>query len=245
MSRQPIYAEVTAELRRRIETGRYPVGGRLPIEVELSQEFEVSRSTIRMALAALEEARLIERKQGSGTRVLARRAPVRYVQTAATEADILRYASETTLDFLAPPRPASVLDARRLQLGDPEQWVCLRGVRRNVHPSPPIGLSTIFLRGEHARAVTRGGKRAKRALFATVTQAHGFELSYIDQQITATLLADDEAMLLDAAVGMPALAVVRRYFSEGLGLFQLAESVHPADRFSYAVRLEREHSPLL
>ena len=78
----------------------------------------------------------------------------------------------------------------------------------------------------------------------TLSEAHGLTLTHIDQEITATLLAPDEADLLDAAAGVPALALVRRYFSEEVGLFQIAESVHPADRFSYAVRLERERSAL-
>jgi GntR family transcriptional regulator len=244
MSRQPFYVDVTNELRRRIEAGEYPVGGRLPTENALTDEFDVSRSTIRQALAALEEAGLIDRRQGSGTRVLARTAPVRYVQTVASEADVLRYASETVLDFLGPPAPVPVGEARRLHLGDPEPWVRLRGIRRSVQAAPPLGLSTIFLRAEHAKAITQRGMRSQRALFVTLSEAFGLTVTHVDQEITATLLAPDEADLLDAATGAPALAVVRRYFSEEAGLFQIAESVHPADRFSYAVRLERERSPL-
>jgi GntR family transcriptional regulator len=64
MSRQPRYLDVTNELRRRIETGTYPLGGRLPTETQLTAEFDVSRSTIRQALAAIEDAGLIDRRQG-------------------------------------------------------------------------------------------------------------------------------------------------------------------------------------
>jgi DNA-binding GntR family transcriptional regulator len=244
MSKRPRYVEVTSELRRRVETGEYAVGTRLPTETQLTEEFDVSRSTIRQALAAMEEAGLIDRRQGSGTRVLARRAPVRYVQTAGSEGDILRYAAETVLDIVGPAGAVSVSDARRLHLGDPDQWVRVRGVRRDPHVLPPLGITTLYVRASHADAALRGGPRSREAIFAKIAQAHSLTLSLIEQEITATLLTDDEAEVLDAAPGGPALAVVRRYHSEECGLFEVAESVHPADRFSHAVRLERERSPL-
>src|ERR1700730_6284596 len=102
MSSPPRYLDVTSELLERIESGAYPVGGRLPTEAQLTEEFNVSRSTIRLALSAIEEAGLIDRRQGSGTRVLAQHPPVRYVLSASTEDDILRYATQTVLDFLGP-----------------------------------------------------------------------------------------------------------------------------------------------
>jgi GntR family transcriptional regulator len=243
VSRQPRYVDVTNELRRRIASGAYPVGARLPTETRLTEEFGVSRSTVRQALSAIEDAGLIDRRQGSGTRVLARSSPVRYVQTGGAESDILRYASETVLDVVSAAVPVPVLDARRLNLGDPERWVRVRGVRRDVQVRPPLGLTTVFLWAHHADVV-RPGQRCRGALFARVAQRQGLTVSHIEQEITATLLAGEEAEALDAVAGGPALLVVRRYVSEEVGLFEVAESVHPAERFSYAVRLERERPPL-
>jgi DNA-binding GntR family transcriptional regulator len=243
-AKRPRYVEVTDELRRRVESGEYAVGERLPTETQLTEEFDVSRSTIRQALAAMEEAGLIDRRQGSGTRVLARRAPVRYVQTASSEGDILRYAAETVLDIVGAPGAVSVADARRLHLGDPDRWVRVRGVRRDPDVLPPLGLTMLYVRAAHVDAALRDRPRSREAIFAKIADAHGLTVSRIEQEITATLLTDEEADVLDAAAGGPALAVVRRYHSEECGLFEVAESVHPADRFSHAVRLERERSPL-
>jgi DNA-binding GntR family transcriptional regulator len=169
---------------------------------------------------------------------------VRYVQTAASEADILRYAAETVLDIIDPPTEVLLVDARRLRLGDPDHWVSLRGIRRDLQLGPPLGLTTLYLRAAHVEAVLRDGPRTRGALFARIAREHRLTVSRIEQEITASLLAASEADLLDAAPGGPALAVVRRYVSEEVGVFQIAESVHPAERFSYAVRLERERSPL-
>ena len=58
--------------RRRVDRGAHPrrrVGGREPTPsgMELGRSFEVSRSTLRLALAELEERGLITRDQGRGT----------------------------------------------------------------------------------------------------------------------------------------------------------------------------------
>jgi GntR family transcriptional regulator len=62
-----LYAQIAELLKQEIAAGAYEPSGRLPSEQELVQRFGVSRVTVRLALGALEEQRLVERKQGKGT----------------------------------------------------------------------------------------------------------------------------------------------------------------------------------
>jgi len=64
------YKQASTVLLERLKDGRYPVGGRMPTEDELAKQFEVSRVTIRRALDILVQDGFLERKQGSGYRVL-------------------------------------------------------------------------------------------------------------------------------------------------------------------------------
>jgi len=64
------YKEASNILIGRLKDGRYPVGGRMPTEDELARQFEVSRVTIRRALDILVQDGFLERKQGSGYRVI-------------------------------------------------------------------------------------------------------------------------------------------------------------------------------
>lgn len=73
------YQQIAAELRARIEAGTYDSA--LPTEFVLSETCQVSRQTVRKALAVLVEEGLIERKQGSGSRLLPRQAPARRRRT--------------------------------------------------------------------------------------------------------------------------------------------------------------------
>lgn len=61
--------QVEELLRGRIRDGTYAPGSRIPSESELSDEFGVSRATLRTVLAKLSVNGLILRKQGDGTYV--------------------------------------------------------------------------------------------------------------------------------------------------------------------------------
>ena len=51
----PLYKQLEEKLQKEIETGERPAGSRLPTENELSETYNVSRVTVRKALAGLSE----------------------------------------------------------------------------------------------------------------------------------------------------------------------------------------------
>lgn len=65
-----LYARVARDLAVAIAEGTYPVGRRLPSERELTQQFAVSRPTVREAIIALELDGLVEVRTGSGVYVI-------------------------------------------------------------------------------------------------------------------------------------------------------------------------------
>lgn len=63
----PLHQEVETELRRRIIAGEILPGQKMSPELELAEEFNVSRTTIRHALISLESHGYVERIHGRGT----------------------------------------------------------------------------------------------------------------------------------------------------------------------------------
>ena len=71
MSEKPrLYTSVLEKMLDLIDSGEFPVGGRLPPERELAERFNVSRPTIREAIIALEVLGRVQVKTGSGIYVL-------------------------------------------------------------------------------------------------------------------------------------------------------------------------------
>src|SRR5262249_27667509 len=70
----PKYAQVVAEIKRRIEHGDYPPGSLLPSEHQLVHDFRVSRPTVVKALSAQRQDGWIDTQQGKGSFVRGRPA---------------------------------------------------------------------------------------------------------------------------------------------------------------------------
>lgn len=64
---KPLYKQLEDQLKEEIDTGKRKAGSRLPTENELSTTYNVSRVTVRKALAGLSELGYLNRKSGKGT----------------------------------------------------------------------------------------------------------------------------------------------------------------------------------
>ncbi|MCB8877481.1 UTRA domain-containing protein [Acidisoma silvae] len=69
---QPHYQRLKTFVVREIETGRLRPGDRIPSELDLMKQFQVSRMTANRALRELQQAGAVSRIQGVGTFVSAR-----------------------------------------------------------------------------------------------------------------------------------------------------------------------------
>lgn len=65
------YEDIVKQIRNLVEKGRLKRGDQLPTERELSEAFKVSRATVREAIFSLETMKLVDRRQGDGTYVIA------------------------------------------------------------------------------------------------------------------------------------------------------------------------------
>ncbi|HEV7665798.1 MAG TPA: FadR/GntR family transcriptional regulator [Chloroflexota bacterium] len=90
VKRSRIYEHIVEQIHALIREGRWAPGDQIPPERELAERFQVSRTSVREALRALEMQGIIESKQGGGT----------FVRTADTEA-------------LVPPLAAAILRGQR------------------------------------------------------------------------------------------------------------------------------------
>ncbi len=63
----PLYTQLKEKLQAEIDSGMRKPGSKIPTEFELSRELNISRVTVRKALAVLTEMGYLERKSGKGT----------------------------------------------------------------------------------------------------------------------------------------------------------------------------------
>lgn len=136
-----LYRQIADALEKRIADGEFASGDKLPTERELAASYSVSRTCVREALLALEIARLVSIRVGSGVYVLPPATPER--PTAVQEVD--------------QPSPTELLEARLMF--EPE--ICAAAAA-NATPQDiaHISASLTLMREEHRRAAeTERGDR--------------------------------------------------------------------------------------
>lgn len=95
----PLYYRLSSLLKKQILEGSWPVGAKLPTELQLAAQHQVSRQTVRRAKVKLEEEGLITTVQGSGSRVAdnlewrLRQEPVGKIE------DIVQHGQDTSFDL--------------------------------------------------------------------------------------------------------------------------------------------------
>jgi len=65
------YEDIVQQIQDLLARGKFKRGDQLPAERDLSEIFKVSRATVREAILSLETMRLVDRRQGDGTYVIA------------------------------------------------------------------------------------------------------------------------------------------------------------------------------
>jgi GntR family transcriptional regulator len=231
----PRYRVIAADLRAAIASGRYAPGTHLPTEQDLTVRYGVSRHTAREALQLLRQEGLIARRRGIGAIVSAADPSGGFSQALNGLSDLLQYAREARLQVRA-IRPATLADIARLATEDARGWTAIHGKR--CARGRPIALTRILVRAD--LCPPRDAIDAfEGALNELIAARSAVRPAQIDQEISAVTLTEREAEQLEAQHGAAALATVRRYRDQCGATFQASYSVHPADRFTYKMRLDR------
>lgn len=251
-SAQPLYLRIATELKSAISAGRYPLGARLPTEAELCEQFGISRFTAREAVRVLSAAGLITRRQRIGTVVAALPQDARYQHDAATVRDLFKYAQDTKLNFTSiGKRALSAVQAKDFGVNPGAQWIFATGIRnqarsstavakagRKVPGPPPICITRLFL-NPVLKGIESRLRTCKGAVYALIENEYKVSIQRVEQELHGVALSAEDAASLGAPPGAPALRIVRRYFSLRGDLLEVADNIHPADRFSYRMELRK------
>ncbi len=258
----PRYLQIARELTAAISSGSYPVGARLPTELELCERFQISRFTAREAVRVLSAAGLVTRRQRVGTVVIALPGEARYTHSVASVGDLIQYAQDTELRLMLIDRIALTKD-RAAEFGAQagEEWVYAMGLRReaalnggdagkangsdagrtkggSVAAGRPICVTRLFLspllKGIESRLRDR-----RTAVYAVIEREFGVTIQRVEQELQSVALSTDDAANLGAKPGAPALRILRRYYDDHDRLMEVAENIHPGDRFIYRMQLRK------
>jgi DNA-binding GntR family transcriptional regulator len=236
--RRPLYIHVATALQDRIVNGHYPVSSHLPPEAQLSEEFAISRNTVREALRLLAERGLVRRRQGTGTLVTSASPVVKYAQSFNKLEDLFANAKTThyALHSIAP----IILDealAERVGGGSGEEWLLLTGVRWTERGGTPLAFIESYVPMEFKPIVDTFWTEPT-PFYAVLEQRSGRSIDEVWQEIRAVEMPRHVANTFGLAEGSTSLQLFRRYIARG-GTLIASVNWHRADQFTYQMLVHR------
>jgi Transcriptional regulators len=233
----PVYYQIEQYIERLIDANGLKTGDRIPSEKEFTDQFHVSRMTVRQAITDLVNKGVLVRSQGRGTFVSGQ-------QKFEKPLNVLNGFTQDTL--LRGLKPASeILNFRRLKPPDKVAGKLLLKkdhevfeVRRiRFADDLPVALETTYV----PAALFPGFsiKEANRSLYDYVEKNCGKKIDHADQTVEATLVTSEEAKILDVPKRSPVLLIERVSSLTGGIPFELTKSLYRADRYKFVVHLPR------
>ena len=197
-SSSPLYHQLMQRITADIERGTYPTGSRIPPEHELEQLYQVSRVTVRRALAELTSEGLLERKQGKGTFVSMPRGNLQLKSLHSFHDSCkLNKVTPSTDVIHVKETAADSTDAAELNLSPGARVLETLRVRR------ADGIPVVLERNRFSMAYAYLQDLDLTGSLYGLLREYGVEPKLAVHDVSLRFAAEEEAHLLDIKAGIP------------------------------------------
>lgn len=230
----PLYYQLKTILLDSILQGKWMVGELLPSENDLAKEYQVSRATVRRALAELQREGRIATRKGKGS----------IVAQPKMEQDLLRFYSLARSFGKGPHHissrtlhrektTADPVVARYLQIEITAPVVIMTRLR--YVDRDPIMLETSYLPSSICPDLEQ--EIHIEALYDHLETRYGIVVSRAEEFLQAVAATPEEATHLSLPRGVPVFLVERISYTPESKAVEFRRSVVRGDRFRYRVEL--------
>jgi GntR family transcriptional regulator len=224
----PLYYQVAQAIEHAINTGALAPGDRLENELSLTSRLGLSRPTARQAIQELVKKGLLVRKRGVGTQVV--RSQFRRTEALSSlNEDIIKAGkipSTRLLEYSVGPLDQDIRDAIDVAAVSESEFIKIRRLR--LAEDVPLAILTNYLPTRFE--ITEEDMQSK-SLYACL-RSLGVNLKIAHQQISARLMTDDEAELLDAETPAACLTVDRIAYDDVGQFVEFGRHMYHAAQYS-------------
>lgn len=200
----PLYRQISDHLKKQMTDGTYSIGMKLPTEVELMEQFDVSRTTVRLAMDEMIEDGLVIKKPGKGTFVKKNKIyhnleGFKSLYEALLEADII---PETEILHFALEVPSKKLK-RTFQLS--EDKPLLKIIRLYHIDNEPIAYTHIHVHPRLSEMISKK-EAVENPIYKLIEKYDQIEIKHANFEIFASNASEEVSDVLciqenDAVLG--------------------------------------------
>lgn len=235
-SRIPLYSQLMDIIIEEIETSMEE-NDQLLSEREICDKYDVSRSTVRQAIAELEREGYIYKLHGKGT----------FVSPKRLNQDLLEFYSFTEEMKKIGKKPLSkVLKfevisvnnefSKKMKLKEGE--LIYKFTRLRIADGIPMMLETSYIPYNRFPGITKENLEGE-ALYDILKNRFNASITMAEEVFQPVLANEEEAKSLQISSGLPSLKI-ERFTYENESVIEYTLSIARGDKFKYRVKLEKK-----
>jgi len=235
----PKYFQLVNILRHKIEDGEWVPYESIPSERELEKQYNISRTTIREAIAILVRQGYLFREHGRGTFVAPQKLQMSLHELTSFSEDMRKRGLEPgqLIRFMGyTDPPPKVLQALDLPADTPRIFMI---ERIRLGNGQPIGLQYSYLALPNDGVIEREELEERGSLYDLLREKFNLHPTEAEETIEATLASPEEAAVLDTPEGSPLLLNARVMYTQDRRPVEYVKILYRGDRYKYAARLVR------
>jgi GntR family transcriptional regulator len=235
----PLYYQLVEALRERIRAGDFKPGAQLPGERELSEQFGISRMTVRQALQYLVREEVLVARQGLGTFVSEPKLTTNPLHVLGFTEEMMQrgaHAASRVIEQKVVTPPASV--AAQLELGESERTTCI--VRLRMTDDVPVLLETVHVPAARFKGLERIDL-SRQSLYKVMREAYGVSLKGSSHTLEAVQANDYERQLFHVQAGTPLILLQGVTYDDDDRPVEYFKAAYRGDRFMIQLDSRPQH----
>jgi len=209
------YLTIQEYIKKRIQTGKYPVGSYLPSENEICGQFDTTRTTVRKALDELLKEGFIEKEHGKGSKVVERGKSLGLLTVKGFSGSI-DYEVQTVV--VTPPKITKWDSVIAFPLTHEEKKSkCVYFQRVRKINNLPVVLENNWYSLD-ALEIIKADEFVEGSFFKTLRQKYLIEIMGADQELRSIPASKEVAKKLGVKIGAPILHISVRFRTSKPGL---------------------------
>lgn len=233
----PLYYQLEEQIKKSIESEELQPGDALPSERELSENYQISRMTVRQAITNLVNKGYLYREKGKGTFVSSQKFEQNLQGLTSFTEDMKArnlVPGSKLLHFEISPAIEEIKDWLSLE----EEELIYKIKRLRLANDEPIAVETSFLPVKLIPRLTPD--ILGNSLYKYIEDELQLSIGHAAQTVEAAIVRDEDIKHLNVNKSVPVLLIQRETYLEDGTPLEIVKSSYRADRYKFKINIERK-----
>ncbi len=230
----PLYSQLEQLFKHEIERGKYQYGDIFPGEKKLTEVYEVSRITVRQAIANLAQAGYLQGHRGIGTVVVYRKIDEHITGVVSFSEEMRRHGILMKTSYCEVSEiSADDAIAYHLRIGEGEP--CTQLIRVRCAEDQPIVYSLTYMVKDMNMPLDK--TLYMDSLYNYLSSEHGIVVAHATDTLEAGLATEEIGSRLQIHLGDPVFIRTRKSYTVAKRLIEYTICYYPGNTYKYTLDL--------